>query len=207
MRGVLAVLSWCAVLPWCCHRGAAGRSDNPRSLKLDRYGDAGGLAAANRTGDDAMDVFRLPASVWPVSYDLRLATDFERMTYAGRVSIVVKTSAPDTDRLVLNVKDVRVTGVRVVDKKTNRPIAVRRYYAVDKNEQLVIELNCTAVRCLSPNWPYVVDVAFEAPLRDDMSGYYKSSYKEDNAIKYTRFTYYGASGRICRRHANTDRPL
>lgn len=208
IRCVLAVLSWCAVQPWC-HHGAAGQSNNLRSLKLGYYGDAGdgGFAAANHSADDAMDVFRLPTSVRPVSYELQVATDFERMTYAGRVTIVFKTSVSSTDRLVLNSKDLRVTGVAVTDQKTNTPNEVRRYYAVDKNEQLVIELNCSAAGCLTRNRPYVVDIAFEAPLRDDMSGYYKSSYTEDNAIKYIQFICYGASGRIRHSTVNTDRPL
>lgn len=189
VRCVLTVLSWYALLPWC-HHGAAGQSNQRRqSFKNYWNTENGGYAAANNytTSGDAMDVFRLPAGVSPVSYHLEVATDLERLSYAGRVTIVFKmsVSAVAANQIVLNSKDLRVTGVELVDRNTNKSNAVTQYYTVDKNEQLVIELNCSTVRCLVPNRLYAVDVAFEAPLRNDMSGYYKSSYKGNNVTKYT----------------------
>lgn len=133
------------------------------------------------SGIPAMDVFRLPTDVSPESYVLEVATDFENMTYSGRVEIVVRATAP-TCNLTLNSKDLTITGVRVIDKNTRKPITIVKYYLVENNEQFVIVFNKT-VRCLISDRSFVVEIEFEAPLRNDMSGYYKSSYTENDVTK------------------------
>ncbi|VVC40910.1 Hypothetical protein CINCED_3A002040 [Cinara cedri] len=185
VRCVLTVLSWCAVLPWC-HRGVSAQSNYPRSLNSGW--DTGNGGFANNATGGTMDVFRLPPGITPVSYALEVATDFERMAYAGRVTIVVKPLVTATNRIVLNSKDLRVTGVEIFDHKTAKPVAIKQYYPVDKNEQLVIELSCAGSRCLTQSRLYAVQIAFEAALRNDMTGYYKSSYKHDNVTKWLAIT-------------------
>lgn len=128
-----------------------------------------------------MDVFRLPTDVFPVSYTLEVSTDFENLAYSGRVEIDIQATAP-TCHVILNSKDLRITGIRVVDKKINTSLKLEEYYLVEKNEQFVVVLNKTS-KCLSANRLYTLKVEFEAPLRNDMIGYYKSSYKENNVTK------------------------
>lgn len=181
--------SWLAV----AQRAAGQLSDDyPRSIsassELRRSSDVGdgyyAGPAANDDGGRAMDSFRLPTEVEPVSYELRVDTDFGDLTYAGRVKIVV-TVPPGRSacRLALNAKELNVTGVQVRDQKLDRPVTVVEYGLVDRNEQLIVRLNDTD-GCLISKRDYVVDVTFGAPLRNDMSGYYKSSYKENNVTKY-----------------------
>lgn len=129
-----------------------------------------------------MDVFRLPTNVIPVSYDLGVATDFVNMTYFGRVDIVIRASVM-TCQIVLNAKDLLVTGVEVFDQKLNKPLTVLDRYLVEKNEQLVIVLNDT-VTCLIGSRTYVIKVTFRASFRNDTVGFYKSSYKENDVTKY-----------------------
>lgn len=140
--------------------------------------------ATNEMTEEAaeMDVFRLPTDIVPLSYGLEVATEFANFTYTGKVEIVVQTTTKAC-QIVLNAKDILVTEVQVIDLRSNIPLNIAKYYLVDKNEQLVIELNDT-IRCLTASRPYVVKVTFEASLRNDMSGYYKSSYKENNVTKY-----------------------
>lgn len=138
------------------------------------------MVAENRTGQ--MDVFRLPNDVVPVSYSLRIATDFEKLTFSGHVEIVIE-AVSRTCRITLNAKDVNVTEVEVIDHKSNVALDVVNQYIVERNEQLIIELNSTNI-CLTPSKLYIVKIKYDAYLREDMSGYYKSSYRENNEIKY-----------------------
>lgn len=129
-----------------------------------------------------MDVFRLPANVMPVSYDLEVATDFVNMTYFGRVHIVIQASVT-TCQIVLNAKDLLVAEVEIFDQKLNKALTVVDRYLVEMNEQLVIVLNDT-VTCLIGSRTYVVNITFGAPFRNDTVGFYRSSYKENDVTKY-----------------------
>lgn len=140
------------------------------------------FTSTNDAGTAEMDVFRLPKNVLPVSYNLTVATDFESFTYSGQVDIVVHASLK-TSQIVLNAKDIKVTGVEVIDQASNDLLTVDDHYLVDKNEHLIIVLNHSSGG-LIPLRSYIVKITFEASLRDDLDGFYKSSYKENNVTKY-----------------------
>lgn len=127
------------------------------------------------------DASRLPNDVLPVSYRLEVATDFGDFSYTGQVDIVVRAT-DRTCRVILNAKDVRVTDVNVIDEKLNEPLTVVDYHLVDRDERLVIALN--GKTCLTSSRTYIVKVVFGASFRGDMTGFYKSSYKENNVNKY-----------------------
>lgn len=139
--------------------------------------------AAFSIDDDAkeMDVFRLPGDVIPVTYELRVATDLESFTHSGRVRTdVVATSA--TCLIVMNAKDLHVTGVVVTDRKSGQSLTTVDWTLVDRNEQLIVQLNRTT-GCLIPTRSYTIDLDYDGTLRTDMSGFYRSWYKEDDQIK------------------------
>jgi len=150
------------------------------------------VAASSATDDSPVatngtaGVYRLPDGVTPVSYALRVDTDLDRLSYSGSVEITIVTSvSPKLCRIVLNAKDVWVTGVRVTDVNTGVLLTVTERQLVDGDEQLIVTVDG---RCLIPARRYVVAIDFQAPLRDDMSGYYRSSYREGNVTKYIRFS-------------------
>ncbi|CAH1738623.1 aminopeptidase N-like [Aphis gossypii] len=176
---------------------AAGQSDvDGSSASSYRSNVADGLraAAGYRTGvaadaDDggaAGGVYRLPAGVTPVSYALRVDTDMDNLSYSGGVDIaIVSEVTPKLCRIVLNAKDLRVTDVRVTDVNTGTRLTVADRWLADDDEQLIVTLEG---RCLLPERRYEVAVDFQAPLRDDMSGYYRSSYLEGNVTKWLAVT-------------------
>lgn len=163
---------------------AAGQLDDLSLFSNDAFTENGSEVSSSNNGMAEMDVFRLPTDVFPVAYGLEVATNFVDLTYTGRVEIVVQTTTA-VCQIVLNAKDLLVTGVEVIDQKLNESLKITESYLVEKNEQLIIQLNET-VRCLIPSRSYVVKIEFGASLRNDMSGYYKSSYKENNETKYGR---------------------
>lgn len=171
-----------AVLSWhyaTCQSNGLLSSSSYRSYTENDITETDTMAE-NGTGQ--MDVFRLPGDVFPESYTLKVATDFANLAFSGHVEILIKT-VKSTCRLTLNAKDVNVTRVAVVDHKSNAPLDVVDYYLVDRNEQLIIDLNDTKI-CVIASRLYIIRIEYNASLRDDMSGYYKSSYKENNEIKY-----------------------
>lgn len=143
------------------------------------------LALAAAAAAAADDAHRLPADVRPVSYELRVATDFALFTFAGRARVTVRADRP-TCRVTMNAAaDLRVTGVRVTDRETGGPLTVAGYRATADDERLTVELNGTD-RCLVQSREYAVDVEYDGRLRDDMAGYYRSSYAEHGREKYER---------------------
>lgn len=141
--------------------------------------------AAAVTEAAADDAHRLPADVRPVSYELRVATDFALFTFAGQVRVTVRADRL-TCRVTMNAAaDLRVTDVRVTDRETGGSLTVAGYRATADDERLTVELD-SAEWCLVPSREYVVDVEYDARLRDDMAGYYRSSYAEYGREKYEK---------------------
>lgn len=193
---VTFVLFFAALVPRHRREAAGQSNDLSASYHLDV---ASGFRAAAADGFDPVaasatngsstatngtaGVYRLPGGVTPVSYALRVDTDLDRLSYSGSVEIVIVASvSPKLCRIVLNAKDITVMGVRVTDVKTGDPLTVVDRQLVDRDEQLIVTVDGW---CLIPTRHYVVAVDFQAPLRNDMSGYYKSSYREGNVTKYT----------------------
>lgn len=141
------------------------------------------IAPENKTDTEqiVMDVFRLPIDISPELYTLEVETDFEKFTYSGQVEIDIRSKAL-TCYVIFNSKDLEITKVQIVDKKIDKILNLENYYPVDKNEQFVVVLNKTS-KCLIANRLYTLKVEFRASLRNDMSGYYKSLYKENNVTK------------------------
>ncbi|KAL5244502.1 hypothetical protein ACI65C_011912 [Semiaphis heraclei] len=199
---VTFVLIFVAVVPRHRREAAGQLNDLSASYHLDvadgfkaaavEGGFEEAVAASSAKNDnlvatnDTAGVYRLPDGVTPVSYALRVDTDLDRLSYSGSVEITIITSvSPKLCRIVLNAKDVWVTGVRVTDVNTGVPLTVTERQLVEGDEQLIVTVDG---RCLIPARHYVVAIDFQAPLRDDMSGYYRSSYREGNVTKWLAVT-------------------
>jgi puromycin-sensitive aminopeptidase len=116
-----------------------------------------------------MDPYRLPRTVVPSRYDLRLEPDLNAATFAGRVSVAVTVREP-VEEIVLNAAELRVTEAALEGQAGNRlPAAV----ALDE----------AAERCRLRFEPAVqpgawtLRLAFTGVLNDKLRGFYRSSYK------------------------------
>lgn len=135
---------------------------------------ARGTAAA---ATEKMDVYRLPNDTEPLSYRLMVGPvvgdgDGPFM-FSGDVAIRVRAKA-STAVLTLNADaGLNVSSVNVTDVETSTKVEVTHLDAVDKNEQLKIRLGDPG---LIASREYEVKIAYSGYLRDDMTGFYKSSY-------------------------------
>jgi len=136
---------------------------------------ARGTAAA--AAAEKMDVYRLPNDTEPLSYRLNVGPvvgDGDGpFTFSGNVAINVRART-STAVLTLNADaGLTVSSVEVIDAETSTKVEVTGSDAADKNEQLKIRLGDPG---LIAGREYEVKIAYSGYLRDDMTGFYKSSY-------------------------------
>jgi len=132
---------------------------------------------------EEMDVFRLPNNTEPISYTLDVQTFIDpqnnQFTFAGTVNITIRVKT-STEELTLNVDDLKINQIDVTTDSTTK-VEVTKNYVVAKNEQLIIQLKSPG---LIADRVYNVKIAYSGELRNDMTGFYKSWYKdEDGSVK------------------------
>lgn len=133
-----------------------------------------------------MDVFRLPDTTKPESYDLLIVPTLNGpydSCYSGDVKIVILPNKC-TNTITLNVREVDITQVTISEchGQSAKEIKVVEQIFVSKNEQFIIKLDTSIV----PDKKYVLKMKFAASIRSeiDESGLYMRSYVEDKVIKW-----------------------
>lgn len=135
---------------------------------------------------EKMDVFRLPDNTEPTAYRLTITPtidpDTNNFTFYGEVviNILAKTT---TDELTLNSDGLNILKIEVTDTAdTTTKVKVKDHNLVLKNQQLKIKIDKPG---LIANRNYDVKISFNGKLRDDMTGFYKTSYV-DHESKTTK---------------------
>ena len=119
---------------------------------------------------------RLPSTAVPSAYRLELAPDLETFTFAGSVSIDVDIPEA-TDVLVLN--SIELT----IHTATVRTEAVSFDAHIDLDDTLE-RLTLTLPAPL-PAGPATVDITFDGILNDQLHGFYRSTYTDDEGAEHT----------------------
>lgn len=127
-----------------------------------------------------MDSFRLPANTEPVFYELQFYPIFDGVnsTFTGVANITFKTSVSD-NVIVLNIKDLKVNKVTALDVKTRKNQLVNRWEYKANNEQLEIYLQNNYLSGRN----YLLTITYGGSIRNDLTGLYLSSYKDNGLIK------------------------
>lgn len=132
---------------------------------------------------EKMDVFRLPNNTEPISYRLNIQPFIEpennNFTFIGTVLITIRVKIT-TEELTLNVDGLKINQIIIKDTNSSTNITVTGNNIVEKNEQLIIQLQTPG---LIADRVYEVEIAYSGELRNDMSGFYKSSYTDENSNK------------------------
>jgi len=130
-----------------------------------------------------MDVFRLPNSTEPIDYTLKIQTIIEpksnQFKFTGNVTINIRVKTT-TKELILNAVDLEIKQIEISD--TNLPtgtnIGSLSYSLSVKNEQLIIQLDQPG---LIADRFYNVKITYSGQLRRDMTGFYLSSYLDEES--------------------------
>ena len=118
------------------------------------------------------DYYRLPSDIVPEAYKITLTPDFETFEYAGEMELEVNVEHEGgTERIILHAADdLVVTDVQVVDAsgrqhsaKVVRP-GIHDYLYLDMLDKVSVSGSVT------------VSLKFTGPLRENLYGFYRSSY-------------------------------
>ncbi|QYG93863.1 M1 family metallopeptidase [Iamia sp. SCSIO 61187] len=115
---------------------------------------------------------RLPRTVLPRRYDLRLAPDLEAATFAGTVAIEVEVQEP-TAEVVLNAIELEVDEAWLEVGGARRDVTVT---LDEEHERATLAVDGGPLAA----GPAIVHLAFRGILNDKLRGFYRSTFTDDD---------------------------
>ncbi|XP_060935458.1 thyrotropin-releasing hormone-degrading ectoenzyme-like [Limanda limanda] len=175
---------------------ATGESGSRGSGGSSKMNGSKGERTGERGDEEAVQPWknlRLPGSVRPRHYDLRLAVNMENFTFSGEVSIELECINA-TRFIVLHADRLEVDRVSVTaeggagGRPSNRPgggvMRVHRNFAFPANQMYVVVLH----REMKPMRLYRLNVSFDAAIEDELLGFFRSSYTLQREKRYLAVT-------------------
>jgi puromycin-sensitive aminopeptidase len=117
-----------------------------------------------------MDPYRLPRTVVPSRYDLRLEPDLISFTFAGEVAIAL-TVGEATSEVFLNAVELTLDRAEVINGPTILPATIV-LDALTERARLIFPA------ALAPG-SWQLRIWFRGTLNDKLHGFYRSTYKDD----------------------------
>jgi len=127
------------------------------------------------TGSD----FRLPKTVTPRRYDLRLIPDLTQFTFAGEESVAIVVNSA-TSEIVLNALELDIDRVSVERGKTSLS---GKAELDPRKERAILRFE----RALDPG-EWTLHIAFRGILNDKLHGFYRSQYQDASGKTHTAAT-------------------
>ncbi len=121
--------------------------------------------------------FRLPRTVEPVRYRIEIEPDIGAATFSGTLEIDI-TVHETVDRMVLNAADLAISNVEVRSEGTTAVGC-----NVDFNDDLE-QVTFTPPAALAPG-DYAVSCRFTGTLNDNLRGFYRSTFTDDQGVSHT----------------------
>ncbi len=125
----------------------------------------------------ASDAYRLPRHLRPVRYDLALTPDIGSARFDGHVDAQFTVEEP-TDQIVLNAAELRIGTIEV--RVDGHEQTVTSLTIDDELERLTIQLAETV-----ESGTLVAAIDFEGVLNDQLRGFYRSTYTDDDGVEHT----------------------
>jgi hypothetical protein len=116
--------------------------------------------------------FRLPASVRPLYYDLRLNPNFDTEDFTGSVKISLKVLEP-TKSVILHANKLAISDYslsQLSESGQSKNVNITSAYEYDKNEYFVMETN------LLEAGDYILRMEFNGSMGSKLVGLYSSKY-------------------------------
>ncbi|ODV68811.1 hypothetical protein HYPBUDRAFT_105481 [Hyphopichia burtonii NRRL Y-1933] len=136
----------------------------------------------------------LPTALQPFHYDVSIyGIDIEAEKFKGTVKIHLNV-IEDTQELHLNYRDLAVSADKIkalyVDG-VEKQVAVASIEEVKQKEYFIIKFD--EVLKASSTAKFIVTLEYDAIIQTNMAGFYKSSYKENEEVKYMLSTQFEAT--------------
>ena len=128
--------------------------------------------------DIASNPHRLPSSVVPSHYRIKLEPDLEKATFIGSVEIEVEVNNP-ADTIQMNAADLAIQSARVVDSVGSNT-EVADIFLDAEMERLTLSFDSQ----ISPG-PHTIVAEFTGVLNDQLHGFYRSTFTDDDGVDHT----------------------
>ena len=126
------------------------------------------------------DPYRLPNSVFPIRYDLRLEPDLVSSTFIGTETITI-TVKRQTTELLLNAVELTIFKASIEQRKRGKG---PRRLAMVKLEESSERIRLRFATMIKPGiWR--LRLSFRGTLNDKLRGFYRSTYKDDSGTVHT----------------------
>ncbi|XP_045074154.1 thyrotropin-releasing hormone-degrading ectoenzyme [Coregonus clupeaformis] len=165
-----------------CAGESTSRAGNGSNAKFNGSRDGNG----NHKDEEAQPWrhLRLPTSLRPRHYDLRLSVYMDNFTFSGEVNIEFEC-VNSTKFIVLHTDRLEVEKVAVYsDNKKPGVMRIHRQFHYRANQVYVIALH----RELKPMRTYKVNITFEAQIESELLGFFRSSYMLQGERRYMAVT-------------------
>jgi puromycin-sensitive aminopeptidase len=126
---------------------------------------------------DELDPYRLPTTVRPAAYRLRLVPDLGEATFAGTVEIDVDVAAP-TATVVLNAVDLDLDAPTATDAAGASVSGTLEHDEVHERATLRFPAPLAAGR-------HVLALGFRGILNDELVGFYRSTFTDAEGTTHT----------------------
>ncbi len=117
--------------------------------------------------------YRLPRTVIPTHYALRLEPDLKSFTFAGQIEIDLQVSEP-TDKIVLNTAEIEIVEARVGD------IGVIDIKHDDEYERAYLSLESEIA-----TGEHVLEITYTGLINDQLRGLYRSTFTDPDGVEHT----------------------
>lgn len=165
-----------------CAGESSSRAGNGSSPKFNL--SRGGNPAHRDEDAQPWRHLRLPATLRPRHYDLRMTVHMDNFTFSGEVNIEFEC-VNSTKFLVLHADGLEVRRVAVFsDNKKPGVMRVHRHFHHPPGQLYVIALH----RELKPMRTYRVNITFQAQTENELLGFFRSSYMLHGEKRYMAVT-------------------
>ena len=126
--------------------------------------------------DDDLN-YRLPNNSRPIRYDLWLKTDVDKnnFDFSGRVKIHIKILEP-TQQITLHARQLTIDNVDLL----NTDNTLRQANLVHNYDEVLEFLIISLPSQLTVDDELILDITYQGILREDGSGFYRASYRDEN---------------------------
>ncbi|KAF3426305.1 LOW QUALITY PROTEIN: hypothetical protein E2986_13349 [Frieseomelitta varia] len=120
--------------------------------------------------------YRLPNAFTPSRYNLTLSPHFDNFTFTGRVQIEMTRNVDHVSHIVLHASDLSITGLSLRAKNSNLDDKNDVMDRLSNNKTQMITI---FMEKFIQSDEFVLDITFAGILNDNMAGFYRSYYPDE----------------------------
>ncbi|KAA0721118.1 Thyrotropin-releasing hormone-degrading ectoenzyme [Triplophysa tibetana] len=168
----------------CAAESSGTLAGNGSSNKSGQSRDRNISLRESEDGQQPWRHLRLPATLRPRHYDLRLSVYMDNFTFSGEVNIEFEC-VNSTKFIVMHTDRLEVNKVQVYsDSKKTGVMRIHRRFYHQPNQVYVIALH----REMKPLRTYKINITFEAQIENELLGFFRSSYMLYGERRYLAVT-------------------